>query len=135
MNRLHVMSCRDLGWPDGSLQLDFAIAADSLLQCLTASPRHTGSGHMNFLVPFLSLPADHACRAAPAAVPSCNLAMFLQVSNAAGYLCHIQLNCRLDVAPEVVFEIFSHPDNAGAFRDIKKVGYRKVSTGMPCHTA
>jgi hypothetical protein len=49
------------------------------------------------------------------------------VSNAAGYLCHIQLNCRLDVPPEVVFEIFSHPDNAGAFRDIKKVGYRKVS--------
>jgi hypothetical protein len=27
----------------------------------------------------------------------------------------------------VVFEIFSHPDNAGAFRDIQKVGYRKVS--------
>lgn len=55
-----------------------------------------------------------------------------QVSNAAGYLCHIALDCRLDVSPEVVFEIFSHPDNAGAFRDIKKVGYRKVgvSAGM-----
>jgi hypothetical protein len=50
----------------------------------------------------------------------------MQVSNAAGYLCHIQLQCRLDVTPEIVFEIFSHPDNAGAFRDIKKVGYRKV---------
>jgi hypothetical protein len=52
----------------------------------------------------------------------------MQVSNAAGYLCHIQLQCRLDVSPEVVFEIFSHPDNAGAFRDIKKVGYRKVGS-------
>jgi pyrrolidone-carboxylate peptidase len=57
--------------------------------------------------------------------------MCLQVSNAAGYLCHIQLNCRLEVPPEVVFEIFSHPDNAGAFRDIKKVGYRKVSQAQP----
>lgn len=36
------------------------------------------------------------------------------------------------MSPEVVFEIFSHPDNAGAFRDIKKVGYRKVGGGGLC---
>jgi len=113
------------------------------------------------------------------------------VSNAAGYLCHIHLECDFDVRPQVLFDIFSHPgqtaaeqscplpylisasngisvkiahvpsniyqyiflllnfacaiaallldmmlmlyaeilaDNAGAFRDIKQVGYRKVCT-------
>ncbi|KAF6266258.1 hypothetical protein COO60DRAFT_444350 [Scenedesmus sp. NREL 46B-D3] len=53
------------------------------------------------------------------------------VSNAAGYLCHIQLECKFDVPPEVIFEIFCHPDNAGAFRDIKCVGYRKVKQQQP----
>lgn len=33
----------------------------------------------------------------------------LQVSNAAGYLCHIHLECNLEVPPEVIFEIFCHP--------------------------
>ncbi|WIA15656.1 hypothetical protein OEZ85_002282 [Tetradesmus obliquus] len=53
------------------------------------------------------------------------------VSNAAGYLCHIQLDATFDVPPEVIFEIFCHPDNAGAFRDIKCVGYRKVKQQEP----
>lgn len=57
---------------------------------------------------------------------ACMLMLVLQVSNASGYLCHIDVDCTLDVPPEVLFEIFCHPDNAGAFRDIKKVGYRKV---------
>jgi hypothetical protein len=53
------------------------------------------------------------------------------VSNAAGYLCHIELECNFDVSPQVVFDIFCHPDNAGAFRDIKMVGYRKVKMQEP----
>eukprot|EP00878_Enallax_costatus_P011152 GHUV01011646.1.p1 GENE.GHUV01011646.1~~GHUV01011646.1.p1 ORF type:complete len:161 (+),score=13.84 GHUV01011646.1:226-708(+) len=53
------------------------------------------------------------------------------VSNAAGYLCHIELECDFDVTPQVVFDIFCHPDNAGAFRDIKMVGYRKVKSQEP----
>jgi hypothetical protein len=35
--------------------------------------------------------------------------LLLQISNAAGYLCHIQLECKFEVPPEVIFEIFCHP--------------------------
>lgn len=78
-------------------------------------------------IPHQQLPVDLCCCSTADEVLTVSCwPLFLQVSNAAGYLCHIQLQCTLDVSPEVVFEIFSHPDNAGAFRDIKEVGYRKV---------
>eukprot|EP00775_Hariotina_reticulata_P011002 gene11002-11156_t len=54
-----------------------------------------------------------------------------KVSTAAGYLCHIQLECDLDVRPQVLFDIFCHPDNSKAFRDIKRGGYRKVKLDEP----
>lgn len=53
------------------------------------------------------------------------------VSNAAGYLCNIRVDCEFDVPPKFVFDVFCHPDNAGAFRDIKRVGYRKVVEASP----
>lgn len=58
-----------------------------------------------------------------------------QVSNASGYLCHIHVDCNFDVPPEIIFDIFCHPDNAGAFRDIKHVGYRKVAATRMCAAA
>ncbi|GBF94316.1 hypothetical protein Rsub_06938 [Raphidocelis subcapitata] len=55
------------------------------------------------------------------------------VSNASGYMCRIQVECNFNVPPETLFEIFTHPDNSVAFRDIRKVGYRKVLSNRPGH--
>ncbi|KAI8477292.1 MAG: hypothetical protein J3K34DRAFT_515945 [Monoraphidium minutum] len=54
-----------------------------------------------------------------------------EVSNANGYMCHIRLDCDFPVPPSVLFEIFTHPDNSAAFRDIKRVGFRKVLRSEP----
>jgi len=50
----------------------------------------------------------------------------LQVSNKSGYMCHIHLDANFDVAPEVLFRVFTHPNNAGVFRDVKTVKGRTV---------
>ncbi|KAK9918761.1 hypothetical protein WJX75_006665 [Coccomyxa subellipsoidea] len=50
----------------------------------------------------------------------------INVSNAKGYLCHIHMESKYDCPPEMLFAIFTNPDNTGVFRDIKKRGKRKV---------
>mmetsp|Transcript_36015 Transcript_36015/g.80163 ORF Transcript_36015/g.80163 Transcript_36015/m.80163 type:complete len:299 (+) Transcript_36015:3-899(+) len=54
------------------------------------------------------------------------------VSNANGYLCHVNVECTWHgVGPEAVFNIFTFPNNAPLFRDIKCVGGRKVKSSAP----
>lgn len=50
-----------------------------------------------------------------------------EVSNKAGYMCHIHVEAHFDIKPEQLFAIFTNPDNAGVFRDIKGVGHRSVA--------
>ncbi|GFR49873.1 hypothetical protein Agub_g11975 [Astrephomene gubernaculifera] len=53
------------------------------------------------------------------------------VSNKAGYLCHVHVTGNWPVPPEVPFAIFTHPDNSAIFRDIQRVGSRKVIKTEP----
>ncbi|GLC41311.1 hypothetical protein PLESTB_001076700 [Pleodorina starrii] len=53
------------------------------------------------------------------------------VCNKAGYLCHVHVEASWPVPPEVPFAIFTHPDNSALFRDVKRVGARKVLKTEP----
>ncbi|EFJ42728.1 hypothetical protein VOLCADRAFT_97186 [Volvox carteri f. nagariensis] len=76
------------------------------------------------------------------------------VSNKAGYLCHVHVEANWPVTPEVTFAIFTHPDhrhisspmailarrpfnnmgladNSALFRDVKRVGARRVLKAEP----
>ncbi|KAG2439892.1 hypothetical protein HYH02_010522 [Chlamydomonas schloesseri] len=55
------------------------------------------------------------------------------VSNKAGYMCHVHVVANWDVPPEVPFAIFTHPDNSRLFRDIQRVGQRKVIKTEPAY--
>lgn len=55
----------------------------------------------------------------------------LLVSNADGYLCHLQATCHFPVAPATVYAIFVNTDNTGVFRDIKTSGRRDVLEEKP----
>ncbi|PNW73637.1 hypothetical protein CHLRE_13g566750v5 [Chlamydomonas reinhardtii] len=55
------------------------------------------------------------------------------VSNKAGYMCHVRVIANWDVPPEVPFAIFTHPDNSSLFRDIQRVGQRKVIKTEPAY--
>lgn len=55
----------------------------------------------------------------------------IRVSTKAGYLCQVYMRTRFKVPPDVIFALFTHPDNSGAFRDIKAVPYRKVVEQAP----
>ena len=55
------------------------------------------------------------------------------MTNASGYLCHISVVLELDLPPAALFRVFTHEDNAGAFRDIVRLGYRRVVASAPNH--
>lgn len=55
----------------------------------------------------------------------------IEVSNKQGYLCRISLKAEFDAAPEVLFSIFTYPDNSAIFRDIEGVKSRKVLVDKP----
>ncbi|KAG2493808.1 hypothetical protein HYH03_008027 [Edaphochlamys debaryana] len=48
------------------------------------------------------------------------------VSNKAGYLCRVHVVAEFNSPPEAPFRIFTAPDNSKIFRDIQRVGARKV---------
>mmetsp|Transcript_2675 Transcript_2675/g.7945 ORF Transcript_2675/g.7945 Transcript_2675/m.7945 type:complete len:317 (-) Transcript_2675:355-1305(-) len=58
--------------------------------------------------------------------PSQPLDERVQVLQEEGFLCHVTVNCRLDVPPRTAFEVISDPDNARVFRSIEECTYRKV---------
>ncbi|GMH43228.1 hypothetical protein BSKO_11150 [Bryopsis sp. KO-2023] len=43
-----------------------------------------------------------------------------------GYMCHITMNAQLDLTPEQMFAIFTHPDNSHIFRDLGRTVKYKV---------
>lgn len=55
----------------------------------------------------------------------------LLVSNADGYLCHLQATCHFRATPQTVYAIFVNTDNTGVFRDIKTSGKREVLEEEP----
>ncbi|KXZ49462.1 hypothetical protein GPECTOR_21g688 [Gonium pectorale] len=57
----------------------------------------------------------------------------VSVSNKAGYLCHVHVQADWPMPPSVPFAIFTHPDNSKLFRDIQRVGQRKVIRTEPLY--
>ncbi|KAK9815834.1 hypothetical protein WJX72_010497 [[Myrmecia] bisecta] len=89
------------------------------------SPDRAGSGEAVPLEEVLNdLPGDGKVLAGETREQKENYA--ITVSNASGYLCHIHMECTFQCLPEVVYAIFTNPDNTGVFRDIKQCGSRKV---------
>ncbi|MEW5307089.1 MAG: hypothetical protein WDW36_009507 [Sanguina aurantia] len=55
----------------------------------------------------------------------------VSISNKSGYLCRIHLEATFDVPPDVIFALFTYPDNSALFRDVKRVGNRSVLSTAP----
>lgn len=81
-------------------------------------------------VPVAPEPIDVASPDTPAGLEGSTTATHknatITISNGPGYHCQINCEAVFSVAPNVIFDIFTHENNAGAFRDIKDIGYRKL---------
>lgn len=67
--------------------------------------------------------------AAPSVIMPCNARLQAEVSNKAGYLCHIHVEATFDVPPEVVYQIFTHP---GEPLGVWPITRALCSSGLAC---